>query len=108
MRDDRRAPRAGHVNRWGCDHPGCGRSCAGTGGAIGLRAIGWYFMYGLGGNIFCPEHRPDPGPGPDGQPCALCTAETQARLIQAQIPGIIENATDSDGARRTRELFHRH
>ena len=45
------------MNKWECQHKGCRNSCVGVGGAIGLRAIGWYFE--LGPVILCPAHRPD-------------------------------------------------
>jgi len=45
------------MNLWECDHPGCKCTAVGVGGAIGLRAIGWYFKRGP--IIRCPNHRPD-------------------------------------------------
>ena len=51
------------MNAWRCEHPGCTNSCVGLGGAIGLRAIGWYFypVKSLGEpfQLFCPIHRPE-------------------------------------------------
>lgn len=50
------------MNQWDCQHPGCKRQAIGTGGAIGLQAIGWWFERGQGGSgprIYCPPHRPD-------------------------------------------------
>lgn len=50
------------INKWECQYPGCTSSCVGSGGAIGLRAIGWFFEPGVGyeqGKCLCPWHRPD-------------------------------------------------
>lgn len=75
------------VNRWDCQHPGCGNSAIGSGSAFGLRAIGWYFRSGPNGGLFCPGHRPDPIPCTEaenkGKPCRYCAAEAAARAIQA-------------------------
>lgn len=76
---------------WECEHPGCKSQAVGCGGAIGLRAIGWYFQ--LGPVILCPNHRPDPMPCEDkyglpeyrGEPCTHCTAEHEADKWQAVI-----------------------
>ncbi|MAT84097.1 MAG: hypothetical protein CMD39_07380 [Gammaproteobacteria bacterium] len=60
------------LNLWECEHRGCTAAAAGTGGAVGLRAIGWYFRRGSGGSgptILCPNHRPDASP-----PQARCQA----------------------------------
>jgi len=71
------------VNRWKCDHPDCTRECVGTGGAVGLRAIGWWFVYA--GPIYCPAHRPDP---------IHCAADQEAerwqKLIMAEVGGFPE------------------
>lgn len=78
------------MNRWDCDHQDCDRFVVGVGGAVGLRAIGWYFE--IGGPVLCPPHRPDPVPCDDkyspenhGTPCAVCAAEHQAQPIQEKI-----------------------
>jgi hypothetical protein len=97
------------VNKWDCDAPGCDYSVCGLGGAIGLRAIGWYFMPGYGPRLYCPRHRhlaEEPMIDPHGKPCTMCRGETEANIIQAAIPGILETIRDSDDARETRELFH--
>jgi hypothetical protein len=97
------------VNRWDCDEPGCKSSCVGTGGAIGLRAIGWYFVPGMRNNCYCPRHRPDraskpigePDPhdgwvgmhGPDAPyPCSMCSADREADYLQRHIPALLESA----------------
>ena len=82
------------MNKWQCDHKGCSRVAYGTGGAVGLRAIGWWFKVGTGwsqGPLFCPAHRPDPAPCHDegnednaGRPCSLCAAEDEVRTLQAK------------------------
>lgn len=94
------------MNRWVCQHPGCDEFVCGTGGAIGLRAIGWYFWPGWSNNLFCPRHRPDTMTDPHGKECSMCRAETEALVIQGKIPGILENIQDSEDARQARELFH--
>ncbi|MGH7639472.1 MAG: hypothetical protein ACREOA_05750 [Candidatus Dormibacteria bacterium] len=73
------------MNVWECQS--CGTKVEGLGGAVGLRAIGWYFEPGP--VIYCPRHRPDGtlerGPNHDpgvGGPCALCTAELEATRLQ--------------------------
>ena len=81
------------MNRWECQHEGCPNSVIGCGGAIGLRAIGWY--YELGPLIFCPNHRPDgtlergnlhdPDAEDTDKPCSLCQADAEARRIQAEM-----------------------
>lgn len=71
------------MNKWECDFPGCKNTAVGCGGALGLRAVGWYFnpprreplaeplqlgdvvsrvLATVGDRtprIFCPRHRPD-------------------------------------------------
>ena len=72
------------MNRWECQFANCGRTVVGVGGAIGLRAIGWWFA--LGPEIFCPEHYPVKIPCHGGGEyegfCSLCAAEDQAKAIQ--------------------------
>ncbi len=75
------------MNLWKCQHPECTHTAVGCGGAVGLRAIGWYFR--LGPVILCPQHRPDgrlctrPAADVDPDPaCGLCTAETDAMRYQ--------------------------
>lgn len=46
------------MNGWQCEYPGCPYKCVGVNGAMGLRAIGWYFVPGLTNNCFCPYHHP--------------------------------------------------
>lgn len=81
------------MNRWQCEHPGCDASAVGCGGAVGLRAIGWYFEVGPG--IRCPAHRPDPMPCADkyskdnhGKSCSLCRAESEAEQIQEMLTAV--------------------
>ena len=80
------------MNRWRCDVHGCESTAVGVGGAIGLRAIGWYFRRGP--VTLCPEHRPDPTTnrvemhnpaGNTGQPCSLCAAEIEALEHQVRM-----------------------
>lgn len=77
------------MNLWNCQHAGCDRTCCGVGGAVGLRAIGWYFKRGP--IIFCPEHRPD---GINGKGkyldchkknCPQCKGSQEAEKWQALI-----------------------
>lgn len=42
------------MNLWECQQPHCLNKVVGIGGAIGLRAIGWYFEKGP--IIYCPGH----------------------------------------------------
>ena len=71
------------MNLWECGEPGCKRSVTGCGGAIGLRAIGWYWG-GYGTHfIRCPAHRPDGVKCHDtypegGDSCTYCAAEDEA------------------------------
>jgi len=88
------------MNLWECEEPGCDATAVGEGGAVGLRAIGWYFQPGP--VILCPRHRPDPIPCVDpgvppeeraekhGKPCPSCRAAAEADRIQATL------ATDED------------
>lgn len=74
------------MNIWECTDRDCSRKCVGTGGAVGLRAIGWYFTYG--GPILCPQHRPDAVPcieQDEHPPCQLCAAEKEAEQWQRGI-----------------------
>lgn len=86
------------LNKWECSHPGCTFHCVGTGGAIGLRAIGWFVSlsphsYPL---ILCPAHREDirpvpckdlPGHGKDSHSmvhplCHVCGVNSVTMLYQ--------------------------
>ena len=76
------------MNKWECEHPGCTSAAVGVGGAVGLRAIGWWFE--LGPTLFCPVHRPTPILCRDegdnrGKPCGQCAGEEEANLIQHAI-----------------------
>ena len=79
------------MNKWSCDFPGCRNSCVGVGGAIGLRAIGWYFV--SGGETLCPGHRPekekcDDPYTPDAErkeECPFCSGEREALRFQKMI-----------------------
>jgi len=62
------------MNKWECEFPGCKSTAVGCGGAVGLRAIGWYFKPGP--KIFCPNHRPDK------EDCSSCIAEMWAWFYQ--------------------------
>jgi hypothetical protein len=76
------------MNKWECDYAGCGNSCVGTGGAVGLRAIGWWFVRGMSNNCFCPAHRPDSVPCLErktGEACAPCAGELEADKWQRQM-----------------------
>lgn len=64
------------MNIWECQEVSCHRRCVGTGGAVGLRAIGWYVR--MGPVIFCPEHRPDAGE----DDCSHCLAEVWSFTFQ--------------------------
>lgn len=81
------------MNLWECGHVDvdgkrCKSTAVGTGGAIGLRAVGWFFN-GTG-HLYCPAHRPDKavvkteGCGTQG-PCSMCSAEADAALYQLRI-----------------------
>jgi hypothetical protein len=84
------------MNLWECAHPDCKSTAVGAGGAIGLRAIGWYFRPGssLADNfLFCPAHRPDPIPccdkyTPDDEKlesCPHCAGEGEAAYWQTKM-----------------------
>lgn len=78
----------GALNKWECSHPGCTSTAVGVGGALGLRAIGWYFV--AGPIIRCPSHRPDPSSVRRedcdcSRPCGACRAEQEADRFQADI-----------------------
>lgn len=90
------------MNRWRCEHPGCTREVVGCGGAIGLRAIGWYFRPAP--VILCPAHRPDPiatrAPlhDPDDNDdalCRLCRADLEAYRWQLLMGGRPEDDYDA-------------
>lgn len=86
-------------NRWDCDYPGCTEYVVGLGGAIGLRAIGWYFKpagtrqggHPLEPSIACPRHRFDAerhGPNlrhPKETLCGICPGQRDADRFQALI-----------------------
>lgn len=77
------------MNLWECGEPGCKSKAVGSGGAIGLRAVGWHFAIN-GGPLRCPAHRPDQTPCTDandnrGKPCSLCPAEMEANRFQTLI-----------------------
>jgi hypothetical protein len=78
------------MNLWECEAPGCDSKCVGAGGAIGLRAIGWFFVP-LGG-LFCPHHRPDKttdkhpmGICDTDGPCSPCAGDREADKLQYMI-----------------------
>lgn len=82
-------------NEWQCEVPSCDRTAVGTGGAIGLRAIGWYFEPNLG--LFCPSHRPDGStkriaqvPCDQAGPCSGCKADEEADRLQYLIAQTLE------------------
>lgn len=67
------------MNRWTCDRPDCQTVAVGVGGAVGLRAIGWFFESGP--RLFCPAHRPDAV----GDDCSHCIADILAFRYQDAI-----------------------
>lgn len=81
----------GILDQWDCEHPGCESSAVGVGGALGLRAIGWYFVPGP--IIFCPLHRLDPSEVKHEEcdnsgPCSFCRAEQEAETLQGNIAAV--------------------
>lgn len=104
------------MNKWECDYDGCTVTATGTGGAIGLLAIGWWFKpigYGSGRPaLLCPAHRPDSIPcteislDDDGayvtldKPCSSCRADEIAAIIQHAISAHYEQLVAWDAARR--------
>jgi hypothetical protein len=103
------------MNKWDCDHDGCTTTAVGTGGAIGLLAIGWYFVagtWGRSGQLLCPAHRPDPIPCADdsrdddgnyrtfGKPCSDCKADEIADVIQHAIAHHYDQLVAWDAERR--------
>lgn len=99
------------MNLWECDYRypdgiRCRSKAIGCGGAIGLRAIGWWFKRGTMGppDLLCPDHRPEPTPcrerPSDYVPCAPCAAELEANYLQTLIR---ERATGPAGDRHVFE-----
>jgi hypothetical protein len=89
------------MNRWECDaaEQGIDKNCScnavGVGGAVGLRAIGWYvkFQPRLAPIILCPAHRPDGTrckevKGPDK--CGMC----KGNMVANQIAKVIKTLTN--------------
>jgi len=83
------------MNRWECNNKDCSYFVVGCGGAIGLRAIGWYFEPGP--ILYCPIHRPDGttkrswlhkatfelhGIPDDDTKCSQCTGDIEAARWQ--------------------------
>lgn len=89
------------MNLWECHHAGCKSTAVGSGGAIGLRAVGWHFE--MGGLLMCPAHRPDKAPCTDlrganlGAPCSLCPAEEEANRMQVLITHVLAGEDLSTG-----------
>lgn len=86
------------MNRWTCDERGCTASAVGVAGAVGLRAIGWFFQRNPNtmATLFCPMHRPKveaiQSRLHDGEDernvgkvhaCGVCAAEFDAARYQA-------------------------
>jgi len=81
------------MNKWECSALGCDSFAVGFGGALGLRAVGWFFE--VGKPLLCPLHRPDPtmeraSDGvsslcPAAGPCTLCAADREAARLQYAI-----------------------
>lgn len=91
------------MHRWICDNPTCGNDAMGTGGAIGLRAIGWdvelrekdprgRWLH----TILCPAHRRDAMSCTKRCPdqvtgerflCHICAGRAEAEEWQATITG---------------------
>ena len=97
------------MNAWECDFPGCTSAAVGTGGAIGLAAIGWWFRPGgisggAGLNIRCPSHRPDPIPCTNSSierdECSNCRADQVAEEIQNAILHHYDSILAWDAERR--------
>lgn len=102
------------MNQWNCDFEGCNSVAVGVGGAIGLRAIGWWFERGRirSGRLFCPTHRPDPTTCTEdsrddegnyvtlGKPCATCKAGEVADVIQHAVVHHYEQLVVWDAERR--------
>jgi len=103
------------MNKWDCDYEGCTSSAVGTGGAIGLTAIGWYFVPGTGyssGHLLCPAHRPDAIPCTEdsrdddgnyctlGKPCPTCKADEVADIVQHAIAHRYDQLVAWDAERR--------
>lgn len=69
------------INKWECEKDGCVITACGLGGAIGLRAIGWWVQFGNGApNLYCPGHRPDKimcKEDPANE-CSVCAADAEA------------------------------
>lgn len=84
------------MSLWACNFPGCDSRASGTGGAIGLRAIGWHFVNA--GRLYCPNHRPDKvlcreiGAN-HGTPCGPCLAEEESDRLGAFISWTTETGT---------------
>lgn len=88
------------LNLWECEHPGCDVKAVGTGGAIGLRAIGWWFERHK--RILCPVHRPDGSlkrdPSLEGSgaacdadgPCPQCKGDEEADRLQYLVAQYLE------------------
>jgi len=75
------------MNQWNCDEPGCSSTAIGVGGAVRLRAIGWWFKPGP--STYCPRHRPDRKEITLGRyldctedDCSLCHATEEAEHWQ--------------------------
>lgn len=82
------------MNKWECNFPGCDVIAIGSGGAVGLRAIGWFFQLGSlrplrAAVILCPAHNVDVAAIEcrmhPGSPCRSCAVEAAAMRIQAAI-----------------------
>ncbi len=93
----------GALNKWECSHPGCTSTAVGVGGALGLRAIGWYFVPGP--ITRCPNHRPDLSTVKHEEceisgPCSYCRAEQEADIFQADIADVTSIDDRGDYRRR--------
>ena len=95
------------MNIWRCDFPGCDRSCVGTGGAVGLRAIGWWFVRGFQNNCFCPAHRPDPVKCLESaqESCSACAGELEADKWQRQMQAELGWEPSEPHAEWARRMF---
>lgn len=83
------------LNKWECSEPGCTSTAVGNGGAIGLRAIGWWFEAGQ--KPRCPAHRVDGTlkrskgvPCEQEGPCGPCSGEYEADRLQYVIAQYLE------------------
>ena len=82
------------MNLWECGHKGCKHTAVGVGGAVGLRAIGWYIKFTaavdgsmLGPGVLCPLHSLETvacmRDHSKGAQCGTCASTVRAHRLQA-------------------------